>query len=169
MKVGFSNRQLAINEACGEALSRASMSTQAKWQQDLYYGPKQVSDGIKPWVLLGVVGSVGEVGLPAQVTGARERAPSVIATQGLRLPGVPTGGIVVATKSEKGLEYLIPARTAELDSRVVSIRIMDATTNGKYPYPDGYAVYMNAKGQSVNPLTGQVVSKTDPWAHIPLK
>jgi hypothetical protein len=45
---------------------------------------------------------------------------------------------------------------------------MDPLTTGKYQYPNGYAVYMNEKGQSVNPLTGQTISNSDPFAHIPL-
>jgi hypothetical protein len=45
---------------------------------------------------------------------------------------------------------------------------MNPTTTGKYPYPQGYAVYMNADQQTVNPLTGQTISPSHPFAHLPL-
>jgi hypothetical protein len=45
---------------------------------------------------------------------------------------------------------------------------MDPVTAGKYQYPQGYAVYMNEAGQTVNPLTGQTISPSDPFAHLPL-
>ena len=45
---------------------------------------------------------------------------------------------------------------------------MDPVTTGKYQYPNGYAVYMNEGGQTVNPLTGQTISNSDPYAHIGL-
>jgi YD repeat-containing protein len=33
-------------------------------------------------------------------------------------------------------------------------------------YPNGYASYSNASGQTVHPYTGQTVSKSDPWWHM---
>ena len=45
---------------------------------------------------------------------------------------------------------------------------MDRKTSGKYPYPNGYAVYMNDNLQTVNPLTGQTIPPSDPFAHISL-
>lgn len=45
---------------------------------------------------------------------------------------------------------------------------MDPKTTGQYQYPNGYAVYMNVSGQTINPLTGEVIGKGHPWAHIPL-
>jgi hypothetical protein len=46
---------------------------------------------------------------------------------------------------------------------------MDPVTTGKAQYPNGYAVYMNKAGQTVNPLTGQTIGPSHPFAHIPLK
>lgn len=85
------------------------------------------------------------------------------------LPGVPKGVVGTSVRTGKGLEYAIPRGTAEISERVASIRIMDPVTTGKYVYPNGYAVYMNAQGQRVNPLTGQMIDDlSDPFAHIPL-
>lgn len=28
-------------------------------------------------------------------------------------------------------------------------------------------VYMNKSGQTINPMTGQTVGHSDPWAHLP--
>ncbi|MFD6322039.1 hypothetical protein ACFWOL_03990 [Streptomyces sp. NPDC058442] len=67
-----------------------------------------------------------------------------------------------------GWAYDIPAGTKGLDHRVVQVRVMDPVTTGKYQYPNGYVVYMNKAGQSVNPLTGQTVSKANPYNHIPI-
>ncbi|MDT4944149.1 MAG: hypothetical protein QOH14_882 [Pseudonocardiales bacterium] len=42
-------------------------------------------------------------------------------------------------------------------------------TTGKNACPNGYAVYMNDAGQTVNPLTGQMIHDlSDRFAHIPL-
>jgi hypothetical protein len=46
---------------------------------------------------------------------------------------------------------------------------MDPISSGKYQYADGYAVYMNKGGQTINPFNGQTVPPGDPLAHIPLK
>ncbi len=52
-----------------------------------------------------------------------------------------------------------------LDPRVTGVRVMDPKTTGTYQYPNGYVSYMNVEDQAVNPLTGQTVSKADPWWH----
>jgi RHS repeat-associated protein len=95
-------------------------------------------------------------------------APRVIRVGDLKLPGVPQGATGVPTQTGRGLTYTIPSGTPELDPRVAQIRIMDPVTAGKYQYPNGYAVYMNNIGQTVNPLTGRVISNSDPFAHIGL-
>lgn len=95
-------------------------------------------------------------------------APRVIRAGEFKLPGVPKGTVGVSVDTGKGLEYAIPRGTAEIDPRVTSVRIMDPVTTGKYQYPNGYAVYMNESGQTVNPLTGQTIGNSDPYAHIPL-
>jgi hypothetical protein len=56
-----------------------------------------------------------------------------------------------------------------LNSNVTSVRIMDRTER----YPNGYVSYYkllpNDGGyQTLNPYTGQSISRGDPWWHIPL-
>ncbi len=53
---------------------------------------------------------------------------------------------------------------------VSSVRIMEPTApSGPSPgYPNGYATYSNAAGQTVNPFTGQTIPRSDPWWHIAL-
>ncbi len=91
---------------------------------------------------------------------------TIVGPDGVELPGVPAGaaGVDIGT----GVQYSIPEGTPGLDPRVVSVRVMDPVTTGKYQYPNGYVVYMNASGQTVNPLTGRTISNADPLAHIPL-
>ncbi|MDP9903106.1 hypothetical protein [Arthrobacter bambusae] len=45
---------------------------------------------------------------------------------------------------------------------------MDPVTTGRYQYPNGYAVYMNRSGQTINPFTGDTSNNANPLAHIPL-
>jgi hypothetical protein len=94
--------------------------------------------------------------------------PGVIRAGDLKLPGVPKGAVGTVTNNGKGLQYAIPRGTPELDERVTGIRVMDPTTTGKYPYPNGRVMYVNTEGQTVNPLTGETVKPSDPFAHIPL-
>ncbi|WP_405617093.1 DUF6531 domain-containing protein [Streptomyces sp. NBC_00076] len=92
---------------------------------------------------------------------------SVKGPAGETLP-LPKGATGTPVTTGKGWAYDIPAGTKGLDPRVTQVRVMDAVTTGKYQYPNGYVVYMNKAGQSVNPLTGQTVSKADPYNHIPI-
>jgi hypothetical protein len=113
-----------------------------------------------------VAGLKGEVRPSAPITPPR---PAVIATHdGLRLPGVPDGVTGTRVTTGKGLEYSIAPGTPELHPSVVAIRIMDPVLKGQYQYPNGYAVYMNKTGQTINPLTGRTAPRSDPYSHIPL-
>ena len=93
---------------------------------------------------------------------------SVSGPGGIELPGVPEGTQGIVSESGRGVVYQIPEGTSGLDPRVTSLRVMDPVTAGKYQYPNGYIVYMNESGQTVNPLTGRTISNADPFAHIPL-
>ncbi|MFE0688237.1 polymorphic toxin-type HINT domain-containing protein [Streptomyces xiamenensis] len=95
--------------------------------------------------------------------------PSRVAgPNGEDLPGVPSGAVGSAANNGNGMRYSIPSGTDGLHPRVVEIRIMGPVTSGKYQYPNGYVVYHNASGQKVNPLTGQTIGNSDPYAHIKL-
>ncbi len=97
------------------------------------------------------------------------KVPSVLKVGEFKLPGVPEGATGTPVQTGKGLAYEIPSATPELNPRVTHVRIMDPVTVGEYQYPNGYAVYMNEAGQTVDPLTGQTIGRSHPSAHIPLK
>jgi|tagenome__1003787_1003787.scaffolds.fasta_scaffold20948321_5 hypothetical protein len=59
------------------------------------------------------------------------------------------------------MQYVEGSGGHGLDPRVAGVRVMDETA--RHP---GRVVYMNERGQSVNPLTGQTVDPSDPWAHL---
>ncbi|MFG2776012.1 polymorphic toxin-type HINT domain-containing protein [Streptomyces sp. NPDC048350] len=90
---------------------------------------------------------------------------SVPGPKGETLP-LPKGAPGTPVDTGKGWAYDIPAGTKGLDPRVVQVRVMDPVTKGRYQYPNGYVVYMNKAGQSVNPLTGQTIGRADPYNHI---
>jgi len=79
---------------------------------------------------------------------------------------VPTGAVgPTPVRSGNGFQYTGGSGGHGLDPRVTDVRIMDSVTTGKYPKPDGYVSYGNAGGQTVNPWTGQTISRSDPWWH----
>jgi len=90
----------------------------------------------------------------------------VIGPGGIKLPGAAPGVISnMPADTGQGWIYPIPPSQPGIDPRVMSIRVMEPTNL----YPNGYVVYMNEIGQTVNPLTGRTVSGfSDQFAHIPL-
>jgi len=97
------------------------------------------------------------------------RPTEVTGPNGEALPGVPPGAQGVPADNGRGLRYELAEGTDGIDPRVTEIRVMDPIASGPNPYPDGYVVYMNEAGQTVNPLTGRTtVGKSDPFAHIAL-
>ena len=91
---------------------------------------------------------------------------SVIGPGGLKLPGA-LPGVVSDSPADTGQGWVYPISPNQpgIDPRVLSIRVMEPTRL----YPNGYVVYMNEIGQTVNPITGRTVSDfSDPFAHLPL-
>lgn len=102
--------------------------------------------------------------------GVIDHPPQVVAGPGNEtLPLVPEGATGSVVSNGKGTIYDIPRGTEGLDPRVARVRVMEPTVSGPYQYPSGYAVYENAAGQAVNPITGRTISKHDPYWHIPLQ
>jgi RHS repeat-associated protein len=82
-----------------------------------------------------------------------EEGPAAVVPRGAEGP-LPTSG--------PGFQFRGGAGGRGLDERITGVRIMDETAqHGRR------VVYMNKEDQSVNPLTGQAVSKKSPWAHLP--
>ena len=95
---------------------------------------------------------------------------TIVGPGGTVLPGIEmgAGGVPTAVdgKLTGGMEFPIDPSGSVLSSRVASIRVMMPSSNWKYPMPNGYVSYQNAAGQTIDPLSGQTVSNSDPWAHI---
>jgi len=134
--------------SCGGAVLDAAINTTAA-----AVGASWGASGIRAWRTANGGGRVG---------------PDLLRVGDLKLPAVPKGAVGTPTQTGKGMEYVIPRGTPEISEKVASVRIMDPVTSGKYQYPNGHAVYMNSSGQTINPLTGQTITRTDPYAHIPL-
>jgi len=118
--------------------------------------------------LLGVFALGTELKLQSATAGPNLKPNVIVGPGGVRLPGIPAGAQGVPARTGRGMIYDLPAGTPGIDSRVVQIRVMDPLTTGPYPTPNGRVSYMNQTGQTVNPLTGQPVAKSDPFAHIGL-
>jgi hypothetical protein len=88
------------------------------------------------------------------------------------LPGVDPNAVGRLSDNGKGMIYPIKPGSGTLDPRVTQIRVVDPDSPmaPDLPrYPDGYVVYMNNMGQTVNPYSGQTTKlKTDPMAHFKL-
>ncbi|OBF70983.1 hypothetical protein A5750_20935 [Mycobacterium sp. 852002-51613_SCH5001154] len=90
---------------------------------------------------------------------------TVAGPHGEQLPGVPAGESSTGpADSGKGWLFPIQPGQAGCDPRVTTIRVMEPTPQ----YPNGYVVYMNGMGQTVNPFTGRTIPPSDDFAHIPL-
>lgn len=122
------------------------------------------------WAATSVAGAVGSGAAVTRgsLTAASSvpKAPQVLRVGEVKLPAVPKGAVGKPTQTGKGIEYSIPRGTPELSDKVARLRVMDPVTNGAYQYPNGYAVYMNSSGQTINPLTGQTITNFHPFAHL---
>ncbi len=96
------------------------------------------------------------------------RAPDFIVSPGGTAFPVPKGAIgPFPADSGKGFKFTGGAGGHGLSPEASGVRLMDPTTTGKYQYPTGYGSYQNAVGQTINPYTGQTISKSNPWWHVP--
>jgi RHS repeat-associated protein len=98
----------------------------------------------------------------------------VVTSKGQAIP-IPTGATGPVPNFNRsgnvtGWAFTGGAGGTGLSPTVSSVRIMNPTQSyGPSPgYPGGYVNYTNQYGQSINPYTGQTVSKNSPWWHIPL-
>jgi hypothetical protein len=88
------------------------------------------------------------------------RSGFIAAEDGMLCP-VPRGATGPFPTRAPGMQFTGGSGGYGLDPRVTGVRIMEGNaTQG------ARAVYMNQAGQTVNPLTGRPVPRSDPWAHI---
>ena len=97
-------------------------------------------------------------------------APNFIVSPGGTAYPVPQGAIgPVPSNTGTGIQFQGGSGGPSLDPRVTGFRFMDSPANAPYQYQNGYGVYNNITGQTVNPSTGRTVPYSDPWAHIPAR
>ena len=105
-----------------------------------------------------------------QAAGGGSSVPSFIVSEGGTVFPVPKGSTgPLGVESGKGFQFVGGSGGNGLSSKVADFRMMDPVTTGKFQYPGGYGSYLNKAGQTINPLTGKTISKTDFWWHIPAK
>ena len=175
--VGEMNSILLARETVNALLTLCAIATgKYDCNRDFHEGLMEIWARTTDWMALWAAG------LSAAFNGLRVAARGLVRGPGtvsptpqflrvgdVRLPAVPRGAVGTVTDKGKGLRYNIPAGTPELHPSVASVRIMNPVVSGKYTYPNGYASYMNAGGQTIHPLTGQTLSRSHPFAHIPLR
>lgn len=92
--------------------------------------------------------------------------PNFIVSSNGEIVAVPEGAVgPTMADSGNGMQFTGGSGGRGLDPRVTDIRVMDPVTTGKYTYPDGYVSYSNAAGQTVSPVTGQTIGRSDPFWH----
>lgn len=97
------------------------------------------------------------------------RSDFIVSPGGTVFP-VPKGAKgPIPADSGKGFQFVGGSGGHGLNPKAVDLRIMDPVTKGPYKYPSGYGSYGNSGGQTVNPLTGRTIPKSDPMWHIPAK
>jgi hypothetical protein len=65
----MSPEQLAINEACGNALAKANLQTKPQWVQDLVHANQEFANKARPVVMIGIAGGMGGTGAGAAEAG----------------------------------------------------------------------------------------------------
>lgn len=97
-------------------------------------------------------------------------APDFIVSEGGTIFPVPKGAVgPVSAQSGKGFQFIGGSGGNGLNSKVTGFRFMDPVTIGKHQYPNGYGSYSNKIGQTIDPLTGQIIERSNPWWHISAK
>jgi hypothetical protein len=92
--------------------------------------------------------------------------PNFIASSNGEIVAVPEGAVgPTVAESGNGIQFTGGSGGRGLDPRVTDVRVMDPVTTGKYPIPGGYVSYSNGAGQTVSPVTGQTIGKSDPFWH----
>jgi len=99
---------------------------------------------------------------------AENSGPDFIVTPSAEVIPVPQGANGPYPTQNPGIQFNGGSGGNGLAGNVTDMRIMDPTTQ----YPGGYVNYgslqENGGWQSVNPYTGQPISQSNPWWHIPI-
>jgi RHS repeat-associated protein len=94
--------------------------------------------------------------------GGGDPAPDFVVNSSGEAVAIPDGATGPTPTKASGFQYTGGSGGKGMDERVDGVRIMDANSN------QGRRVnYMNGQGQTVDPQTGQTISKQDPRGHLP--
>nr|WSX77621.1 polymorphic toxin-type HINT domain-containing protein [Streptomyces sp. NBC_00899] len=108
-------------------------------------------------------------GIPVLVHNDRCLIGNLVGPKGEKL-WLPKGRKAIATANNlKGWIFDVKPSEALANGfhkTVRYVRVMDPVTGGPHPYPNGYVSYLNDGGQIINPITGQTLTKADPYWHI---
>ncbi|HEX2294067.1 MAG TPA: Ig-like domain-containing protein [Actinomycetota bacterium] len=125
-------------------------------------------DDAVAWAFRGGRSTSTARGGAASLADDASRTPSFVAHPSGDLVIVPKGARgPFRVESGRGFQYSGGRGGLGLDDSASSVRIMDPVLGGKYPYPTGYVSYSNRLGQTINPFTGQTLSRGDPLWHWP--
>lgn len=91
--------------------------------------------------------------------GSQGKPDFVVTSKGEAIP-VPNGASGPLPTRSPGDQYTGGSGGKGMDSRTSGVRVMDRNSN-----QGRRAVYMNEKGQTVDPSTGRIVANSDPRAH----
>jgi RHS repeat-associated protein len=117
-----------------------------------------------------VLGGFGPEASAAEGTTALARSPDFIATENGTVFAVPKGATGPGpVASGKGFSFTGGSGGNGLNPNTTGLRLMDPVTTGPYQYPNGYGVYMNQAGRTVDPYTGLPIPRNDPFARIPVQ
>lgn len=105
---------------------------------------------------------VGQVGVLVHNTCPVGGGPSFIGFTDGPPVAVPAGAKGPVATDGPGFQFLGGSGGHGLNGRVTGVRVMDDTAQH-----DRRVVYMNRTGQTVSPTSGQTISKSNPWAHLP--
>ncbi|MFO7575027.1 MAG: RHS repeat-associated core domain-containing protein [Bacteroidales bacterium] len=124
-----------------------------------------------PILVTGMMGiafqGLSYLSLPVKVVSG---TPNFVVSKGGTAFPVPKGATgPIPASSGKGFQFIEGVGGNGLSYRVSGFRFMEPVTTGKYQYPGGYGSYFNKAGQTINPFTGQTISSSNPWWHIPAK
>lgn len=172
VKVGMTNSQIAINQACGKAMSDAVIATQPQWMQDIYHVNQAFYDVAHPIVLIGIAGAGGGIGASS---GVRVTATNRTATVGTARPTVATGQ---QSKHIPGSPNFDPSRgSITVDPSILMERAGTGQPVGTaLPGQPGYrervdfgqpiGIYVGQNGERMSTTVGIIHYRMDGTAHI---
>jgi hypothetical protein len=94
--------------------------------------------------------------------------PNFIVSPGGTAFPVPDGAMRGSVRTGKGFAYRDGSGGYGFSPDTTGLRLMDPVLPPRrYPYPNGYGVYMDRNDLTIDPFTGRTILDSDDLAHIP--